>query len=560
MTSQHKGNLPNRYPKVLLVFLPTLVFLILPLISMPVSAQGSGVLLRVKAGMPDTLPADGGSTTILEVEVEEAPCWKGDLPSDVIFTVEAEVSQGRLVPPMSTTTSFPVELVYTAGLEPGPVTIQTTVSYCPEGAVSMMGVCSEQTAANIQCMAVLELSLEQPPPVEEPSGNQNGSEAGSSEDTDSSEEESSEGINLEDGEPQEEQVADLARDLEAFLGAATGEADPGRLAAGGGAVASLILIWVLLQRQQGVMEGSVMRAVRAWRQGTPATSGSRPATLPELEQRPGTLPEVDESVSPRESSHVLRPDREVHHRQRHAVSASREGMEAQVHRAGEDLAEGLQALRNTLDQSIQLKQKIENEVSPVVRESPAFRRASGLFETVVKKVEQVSHVDQAKQIVDEFNQHSRMHQQVDKELKGRVSQEGRQSIKVLQSSIRGATEAPLRVSDMAHDTIAASGEAALKPFSEEAAQSFRKAVEEEKQALQNVREEVVQLPTKASKVVTKGVFGEHYRDAQVNNPELEGIRGEGAFPKPERPDFGRGWRKAENAYKKVSEWLGGIFQ
>jgi len=231
-----------------------------------------------------------------------------------------------------------------------------------------------------------------------------------------------------------------------------------------------------------------------------------------------------------------------------------------VHRAGQDLADGLQALRGTLDQSSDLKKKIENEVPPIVRDSPAFRRASGLFDTVIKKVEQISNVDQARRMVDEFNQHANMHREVDRQLQGRVSEEGRQSIKVLQSTIRGATEAPMRVSDKVHETIAASGEAALRPFSQEAARSFRQAVEEEKRALQNVREEVVQLPTKASKVVTKGVFGEHYRQAEVNNPELEGIRGEGAFPRPERPDFGRGWRKAERAYRALSDWVGGMFR
>jgi len=295
-----------------------------------------------------------------------------------------------------------------------------------------------------------------------------------------------------------------------------------------------------------VDEAQLMDSVRAWRDGVEAPSKPKPASLPEFDKRPHNLPEMEAQPHPTPQSQPPRP--------------AQEGIESRVHRAGEDLGDGLQALRDTLDQSSALKKKFENDVPSVVRDSPTFKKASGIFDAVIKKAEKISHVDQAKRVVDEFNQHSRMHKKVDRELKGRVSQEGRQSIKVLQSAIRGATEAPMRVSDMAHDTIAAGGEAAIKPFSEEAAQSFRQAIDEEKKALQEVRDGVVVLPSKAVKVATKGPFGEHWREAEVNNPELRGIRGDGAFPKPETPDFGRGWRKAKRAYNAAGKWLGGIFR
>ena len=543
----------------LLVGIPLLVSMLFLAVSVPVLAQSEGVWMEVKAGFPESLVADGESTTVLEVGVEDAPCWRGAVPTNVIFTVMTEVSRGRLAPPTTTTETFPVELLYTAGLEPGPVEIQVTVTYCPEGAVSIMGVCSEQSAADISCTGSLQLALDPPVPVGDVSEDPPVVEA----EPEQAEPPSAESRVEEDpvdADPQAVDVSSLIQDLEAFLSTATGEVDVGRVAAGGGAVASLILIWVLLQRQQGIDEARLMQSVRAWRQGDGISNQPRPATLPELEHRPDSLPEMDGGRQSMRSPGVGEMPREPADARIQARPLSPEGIAARVHRAGQDLADGLQALRGTLDQSSDLKKKIENEVPPAVRDSPAFRRASGLFDTVIKKVEQISNVDQAKRMVDEFNQHANMHREVDRQVPGRVSEEGRQSIKVLQSTIQGATEAPMRVSDKVHETIAASGEAALRPFSQEAARSFRQAVEEEKRALQNVREEVVQLPTKASKVVTKGVFGEHYRQAEVNNPELEGIRGEGAFPRPERPDFGRGWRKAERAYRALSDWVGGLFR
>jgi len=343
-----------------------------------------------------------------------------------------------------------------------------------------------------------------------------------------------------------EEIAALAQDLDSFLSTATGKVDVRRVAAGSGAVGTLILIWVLMQRGQGVDEAQLMDSVRAWRDGVEAPSRSKPSSLPELDNRPKSLPEMEAQPPPTPQSQPPHP--------------AQEGIEDRVQRGGEDLAGGLQALRDTLDQGSAMKKNLENDVPPIVRDSPAFKKASGMFDAVIKKAEKISHVDQAKRIVDEFNQHTRMHKKVDRELDGRVSQEGRQSIKVLQSAIRGATEAPMRVSDSAHDTIAAAGEAALKPFSEEAAQSFRDAVDKEKKALHEVRDGVVEIPTKGAKVVTKGPFGEQWREAEVNNPELRGIRGDGAFPKPETPDFGRGWRKAKRAYNAVGKWLGGIFR
>ncbi len=186
----------------------------------------------------------------------------------------------------------------------------------------------------------------------------------------------------------------------------------------------------------------------------------------------------------------------------------------------------------------------------------AHKKASDTLDKAVDKIRKTTKLDEAKRMVDKANTYMNDWKQVDDHLKGRrVSEQAKNAVKLLTSAGRAATEIPMQASDRAHDAAAQAAEKALKPISPEAAKRAKDAILEQKKALHQVREEVVHLPEKAVRPVTKGPFGEQWTEAEKNNPELRRIRGPGAFKPTKGFDPRVGLKKAEGALERARQWL-----
>jgi hypothetical protein len=101
----------------------------------------------------------------------------------------------------------------------------------------------------------------------------------------------SESATSEEGESDRRTVADLTRELEQLLGVAGAKApDLAGAAAGSAGIGTLILIWVIMNRQSGVAEEDLFEAVRKWRWGDAGGPPAPPQNVPEAEKEPRPTP------------------------------------------------------------------------------------------------------------------------------------------------------------------------------------------------------------------------------------------------------------------------------
>jgi len=336
-------------------------------------------------------------------------------------------------------------------------------------------------------------------------------------------------------------VPDLVRDLEEFLaGQGVKGPTPSQAAAGGAATATLIAAWVLSNLLSGANIEDLLRAVSEWWRG----GGEPGARQTQPDAGPSTLAKAPPTTPPERTSPGARTQ-----------PPASESLEDRARRHGLDARDGLQALDKTLDDAKKFKDRVMRNL-PDRLKTDAHKRASDALEKTVDKIRKTTKLDQAKRVVDGVNSYMKDWERVDENLKGRrVSKQAKDAVKVLTSAGRAATEIPMQMSDRVHDVAAQAAERALKPFSEKAAKRAKEAILEQKKALHRLREEMVHLPSKAVRSATKGPFGEYWRDAEKNNPELRGIKGPGAFPPPKGFDPRVGLRKAEGWIERVRQWL-----
>ena len=330
-------------------------------------------------------------------------------------------------------------------------------------------------------------------------------------------------------------VSALVQDLEAFLAGEGVKAPAAQdAAAGAAAIAALLTAWVLTNLIAGVNIDDILAAVNEWRNGDKAPGAPAAPTayasanldsLPPTQPPPGRPPAT-------------------------------EGAEAGTHRTLKNTQDYVNTFINTLDQTKTLKDTTISKLPGNLKNSETVKKVDELTNTTITKIKSTTSIDKVKNAVDKLNEHAEMHEEVDKQLKDRVPEDARNAVKIIQSAIKYATDIPMQILDQVHDTAATVVKNILNSIAPETAKNASDAILKQKQALHDVKKGVERLPTKAVQVSTSKVFGEYWKEAEKNNPEIRGIRGEGAFQPAKPPDFGKGWRKAEGWYEDARKFLG----
>lgn len=243
----------------LLIILPLILFT--PLVSQPTYSQSSAAEILVVSGYPSQLPADGESTTVLEVSIDN--CRFGvPIDSSGTFTLDAHTSDGSIEYLNGNFHQQPAQMLLTSSTQPGVVQIDVSVSYCPPGGVFLLGVCSDPSSVNATCSGSTSFTF-----TETDNTSQNTSQTNttstSSPDADNQVQTSSTSE-----ESSEMSAAELYQDLEEFLaGEGISAPTPGQMAASGIALTTLLAGWLVLNQMSGVSAEKSLEVIEAWRDG-----------------------------------------------------------------------------------------------------------------------------------------------------------------------------------------------------------------------------------------------------------------------------------------------------
>jgi hypothetical protein len=342
------------------------------------------------------------------------------------------------------------------------------------------------------------------------------------------------------------------RDLEEFLaGEGVNGPSPEQAAAAGVAISTLIGTWVLVNLLAGARLQDLLRAVREW------SSGPKPP-ISQVEQEPvvETKP-VSEQVRQKVEKVPPRvPDVEqVKERQKVSIPADRkpaaEGTQDRITRYAKDA-------KDLLDAADKSREEFDDKFMEKI---PEQLKATQAWDDQVQPLLDKIEATAPEKVLGEILANRELWEETREKLKGRVPDDCIQAVNVLQSTIRTTVNIPMETVDKAHDalvqiikTVLTAGQA--KP---DIAERAIKAIEEHKEALHQVAEDLARLPSKAVVPATKGVFGEYWKSAEGNNPEISGIKGEGAFEPAKGFDPNVGLKKAERWYRGIREWLGKQF-
>ncbi len=116
------------------------------------SAQANGLWMYIKEGASNTLTADGKSQTTVMVDLSQCSWYSSSGPGGMI-QIEFLNTLGMTASPPSINSTkgelgSPFELTITSGYQSGTGKISATASYCSEGNVMVLGVCSSKEEAN----------------------------------------------------------------------------------------------------------------------------------------------------------------------------------------------------------------------------------------------------------------------------------------------------------------------------------------------------------------------------------------------------------------------------
>ena len=234
-----------------------------------VYSQSTGAEIRVASGYPTELPADGQSETILEVDYANCSFGAPTNP-DGNYSITLDSTLGELTPRMASTVdggTFPPPITLQAGVTPGEAALNVTVSYCPAGAIVMLGVCSDPAYMDASCSGTASFRFTEVPLEQE-------EQAPDELAADPSEQEPEDNLTPPREEPEnpaeeeEPSPADIYQDLETFLAGEGIEAPtPGMMAASGIAVSTLLAGWLIINQLSGVSAERSLEAIQAWRRG-----------------------------------------------------------------------------------------------------------------------------------------------------------------------------------------------------------------------------------------------------------------------------------------------------
>ncbi len=244
----------------------------------------------------------------------------------------------------------------------------------------------------------------------------------------------------------------------------------------------------------------LLRAIRQWRareatpEPQPAIASEQPAPPTEATKSVGKAPEPGRGAPAAAARHgdlsaAVQPAAP-------SGPPAAEGVEAAVHRRGEDAADFIEALDKTLKDAANLRDKLKKRIPADLQDDERVKSFFERFDQLLKKTRETTRLEDLKRLVSTLNDHFRMHRDIERDLGDRVPKDALQAIKILQSTMKATGDALKSAYDrLVHDPLTNTGEKALKPFSKELAQRFRKEMEAQQKALQEVGEGLAKLPT-----------------------------------------------------------------
>jgi hypothetical protein len=369
----------------------------------PTYSQSAGLVVRVADGYPVEVPADGQSTTTLELNLDN--CAFG-VPVDPTgnFTFFSTTSMGTIDPPFLTLTmesgDFPPLLVLKSGDQTGEAQVEVIVSICPSDAIAIMGVCTDQAYLDASCSGSTFINFVTPdsatqdtsqtnPPAEQPS-------------LPSSPDDRQDQAQADQQNP-EMSLTELYQDLEEFLaGEDITAPTPGQMAASGIALTTLLAGWLVLNQMSGVSAEQSLDVIKAWRDGERPPIGTEAELLTGVWDGgiEGNLPDDD----PETTDEEIRPPAE----------------HTPIQEAGEDRL--LRTVNDSQDMDDALKktnkdiETFEGKIPDHIKNSEAWKKHVAPKLKQVKDLFKKGELDKGRTWLDRAEELLKLRDQVDRDL------------------------------------------------------------------------------------------------------------------------------------------------
>jgi hypothetical protein len=373
----------------------------------------------------------------------------------------------------------------------------------------------------------------------------------------------------------------LVRSLEAFLGAAgLSGVDPARVAAAGGSAAVLITAWVIINHRAGVSMEKLEQALGQWRwrlgEGSEPGPAEGPKEVPNQvpeagkigagAKKPASIPEggkisAGSGVHASASAQIDEPESKVGVEAQHpgslaagARALSGESGEARVKRAVDDIEDYRQALDKTFEGFDKELAKVPKEV----KETEFWKKNVA---PQLKKLENMAMKDKSaklKEFLGVMKELLQVRQQVDADLSS-LSKDEREGIVWLERGLLGGSKALNKLhNNLITDPAIAAAKAMLSKDLAAAAEKFFKQHQTD---FENMTKGISELPRRGAQAVTKAQHRELIT-GQIKEDMNRAYDSKG-FKDQTPANFGKGWDKAERAYRWVAEsasnakkWLG----
>ncbi len=529
---------PKKNLKRASILTALLLIVFTPRISSPTYSQSSAAEILVFSGYPSQLPADGESTTVLEVRIDN--CRFGvPIESSGTFSLDAHTSDGSIEFLRGDFRQQPAQLLLTSSTQPGVALIDVTVSYCPPGGVVLLGVCSDPSSVNATCSGSTSFTFIETENTAQNTG-QTDTPVTSPPAADSQFQASAENEGS-----QEMSLAELYQDLEEFLAGEDIDAPtPGQMAASGIALTTLLAGWLVLNQMSGVSAEKSLEVIKVWRDGKMPPIGAEAELSTDFWESgaEGSLP--DEDPEPGEEE-----DPEAHDR-----PPMQEGSEDRLLRGVKDAQDIDDALKETNKDIEAFEGKIPDQVKNLKawkkHVEPKLKQAKDLL----KKGE----LDKARTWLDRAEKILEVRKDVDRDLDHLPVEQREGVVRLVQALKVGGHLLSDGFNAMVLEPAKAAGNKLLPP---ELAQRWEKAMDETGQAMSDVGQGVPKAVQKVSREITHGEMMEQAEQmSQDSSPEIrkEGQQMKDLYKRDNVDHFdpwGKGTKKAKEIWNHTMRAL-----
>lgn len=549
----------------------------------PVFGQSNGAVVEVASGYPTELPADGTSETVLTVDISS--CTFGAATgSGAQYSMEATTSNGTISPAFSSTLDggeFPPPLTLKAGTLPFDAVIQVKITYCPEDAVFVMGVCSDPATQDATCTGGASFRFVEVEPVEGTAGSTPTVESiqPGVEDHHHDGEDHHHPETEVESDSQGTSLADLYRDLEEYLaGEGITAPTPGQIAASGIALTTLLASWLLLNQMSGVGAEKSLQVIDAWRLGDappepvtpeepPAESPSAPQETPSSsEQTPGeekkapstpplqipdSVPEADK-LQPPPPPQPAEPEQPAPPKPK----PSQESTEDRLMRGIQDAQDLDDALKKTTKDLT----AFENSIPESVRNSDAWKKNVAPKLEKIKNMLKKGELDKGRTWLDRAEQLLQLRREIEHDL-DHLPSDSREAILWTERTLKALGHfASDTYQSLVIDPAKSAGKAVLPS---QLAERWNQSLDELNQELSSVFQQVGELPRKGARLLTHGNLQDQAQDmlrssdtgAQETGRQIQELYGPREVP-VEYPDFwGRGTKKVRDLWNHTMRCL-----